>query len=104
MASVFPAPVSALQVGSYFVQQYYQVLQTQPDFVHQFYTDASNMTRIDGDSSESATAMMQIHTLIMSLNFTAIEIKTTHSLDSWNGGVLVMVTGSVVTKDYGRRM
>lgn len=41
---------------------------------------------------------------MMSLNFTEIEIKTIHSLASWNGGVLVMVSGSVQTKDFnGRR-
>lgn len=40
----------------------------------------------------------------MSLNYTAIEIKTAHSLESWNGGVLVMVSGSVHTKNFnGRR-
>ncbi|XP_039031246.1 nuclear transport factor 2-like [Hibiscus syriacus] len=48
--------------------------------------------------------MLQIHTLAMSLNFTAIEIKTINSLDSWNGGVLVMVSGYVKIKDFnGRR-
>ena len=36
----------------------------------------------------------------MSLNFTAIEIKTINSIDSWDGGVLVMVSGSVKTKDF----
>ena len=46
------------QVGSYFVGQYYEVLQTQPDFAHQFYTDASTMLRVDGDSSESASATL----------------------------------------------
>lgn len=40
---------------------------------------------------------------MLSLNFTAIEIKTINSLASWNGGVLVMVTGSVKTKDFGGR-
>ncbi|KAB1208779.1 putative G3BP-like protein [Morella rubra] len=40
----------------------------------------------------------------MSLNFTAIEIKTINSLDSWNGGVLVVVSGLVKTRDFsGRR-
>ncbi|XP_010262452.1 PREDICTED: putative G3BP-like protein isoform X2 [Nelumbo nucifera] len=96
--------VTAVQVGSYFVGQYYQVLQQQPDFVHQFYTDLSTMLRVDGSRTESATAMLQIHSLIMSLNFTGIEIKTAHSLDSWNGGVIVMVSGSVQTKDFnGKR-
>lgn len=38
--------------------QYYQVLQQQPDVVHQFYSEASNMIRVDGDSSESASAIL----------------------------------------------
>ncbi|XVF72077.1 hypothetical protein PTKIN_Ptkin12aG0092600 [Pterospermum kingtungense] len=94
----------ALQVGSYFVGQYYQALQQQPDLVHQFYSDASTMIRVDGDSSHSASAMLQIHALVTSLNFTAIQIKTINSLDSWNGSLLVMVSGSVKIKDFnGRR-
>ncbi|GMJ00751.1 hypothetical protein like AT5G43960 [Hibiscus trionum] len=100
-ATSYPGPV---QVGSYFVGQYYQVLQQQPDLVHQFYSDDSTMVRVDGDSSDSASSMLQIHTLVTSLSFTAIEIKTINSLDSWNGGVLVMVSGSVKVKDFhGRR-
>lgn len=47
-----------LQVGSYFVGQYYQVLQQQPDLVHQFYSDASSMVRIDGDSTETASEIL----------------------------------------------
>lgn len=48
--------------------------------------------------------LQQIHSRIMSLNFTAIEIKTINSLDSWNGGVLVVVSGLVKTRDFsGRR-
>ncbi|KAI9195753.1 hypothetical protein LWI28_017747 [Acer negundo] len=103
MATPFPIPVTAAQVGTYFVGQYYQVLQQQPDFVHQFYSDSSTMLRIDGNTRETATAMLQIHALIMSLNFTGIEIKTAHSLESWNAGVLVMVSGSVQLKDFSRR-
>lgn len=100
MASSYSAPIGATQVGSYFVQQYYQVLQQQPDYVHQFYTDASSIIRVDGDSNESASALVQIHTLIMSMSFFAIKIKTINSLESWNGGVLVVVSGSVKLKDF----
>ncbi|PSR86407.1 Ras GTPase-activating protein-binding protein like [Actinidia chinensis var. chinensis] len=40
----------------------------------------------------------------MSLNFTGIEVKTINSLESWSGGVLVVVSGSVRAKDFsGRR-
>lgn len=47
-----------IQVGSYFVEQYYHVLRQQPDLVHQFYADASTMIRVDGDSSETANTML----------------------------------------------
>ncbi|XP_039039426.1 nuclear transport factor 2-like [Hibiscus syriacus] len=101
MATSYPGP---LKVGAYFVGQYYRVLRHEPHLVHQFYSDASSMIRVDGDSSESASSMLQIHTLAMSLNYTTIVIKTINSLDSWNGGVLVMVSGSVKIKDFnGRR-
>lgn len=100
MAGVFPAQVSASQVGSYFVTQYYHILQQQPNLVYQFYTDASTMVRIDGAASETANGMMQIDSLIMTLNFTGIEIKTAHFLDSWEGGVLVVISGFMQTKEY----
>jgi len=47
--------------------------------------------------------VQQIHQLIMSLSYTGIEIKTAHSLESWSGGVLVMVSGSVQIKDFNQR-
>ncbi|KAF4351617.1 hypothetical protein F8388_003270 [Cannabis sativa] len=103
MATSFPIPVTAAQVGTYFVGQYYQVLQQQPEYVHQFYSDASTMRRVDGTTVESASAMLQIHSLIMSLNYTGIEIRTAHALESWNAGVLVMVSGSVQLKDFSSR-
>lgn len=41
---------------------------------------------------------------MMSTNFTGIEIKTINSLDSWSGGVLVVVSGSVKSKEFvGRK-
>ncbi|KAL7174161.1 hypothetical protein ACSBR2_033419 [Camellia fascicularis] len=61
MATPFHLPVTAAQVGTYFVGQYYQVLQQQPDFVHEFYNEASTMLRIDGNSRETATAMLNDH-------------------------------------------
>ncbi|KAF5465850.1 hypothetical protein F2P56_015817 [Juglans regia] len=104
MAAPFSIPVTAQQVGTYFVGQYYQVLQQQPDFVYQFYSEESTMLRINGNTRETATAMLQIHSLVMSLGYTGIEIKTANSLESLNGGVLVMVSGSVKIKDFsGKR-
>ncbi|KAK4266218.1 hypothetical protein QN277_027173 [Acacia crassicarpa] len=104
MASPYPyPPVTAAQVGTYFVTQYYRVLQNQPEYVHQFYSDASTMLRIDGNNRETATAMLQIHALVMSLRYAGVEIKSAHSLESWSGGVLVMVSGSVQIKEYNQR-
>ncbi|KAH1191694.1 putative G3BP-like protein [Glycine max] len=103
MATHFPFPLSAAQVGTYFVGQYYHVLETNPELVYQFYSDASTMVRIDGNARDTATAMLQIHALVMSLSFIGIEIKTAQSLESWSGGVLVMVSGSVQLKGYNVR-
>lgn len=47
-------------MGTYFVGQYYQVLQQQPDLVHQFYSDSSTMIRVDGNNRETATAMLVV--------------------------------------------
>nr|GEV29076.1 putative G3BP-like protein [Tanacetum cinerariifolium] len=75
MANQYSSSVTASQVGSYFVQQYYQVLQQQPEFVHQFYADSSTMVRVDGESTETASAIFQIHSLVQSLHFSGIEEK-----------------------------
>ena len=56
------------QVGTYFVGQYYQVLQNQPDFVHQFYSEASTMIRIDGNNRDTASAMLVYFSLSLSLS------------------------------------
>lgn len=56
--------------------------------------------RVDGEIAHSAADMMKIHELLMSLNYTGIEIKTINSLESWNGGVLVAVSGSVKSRDF----
>ncbi|XP_042412424.1 nuclear transport factor 2-like isoform X1 [Zingiber officinale] len=103
MASVYPAHVDAVQVGAFFLKNYYPILQQQPELVHQFYTELSSMVRFDGTATESATGMVQIHHLVMCLNFKGIEIKSAHSLESWNGGVLVMVSGYVELEDYSSR-
>ncbi|XP_074583134.1 nuclear transport factor 2-like isoform X2 [Curcuma longa] len=102
MASLYPGHFSAVQVGSYFLEHYYLILQKQPELVHQFYTEGSSMVRVDGTATESATGM-QIHDLVMRLNFKGIEIKSAHSLESLNSAVLVMVSGYVQLDDYSVR-
>nr|XP_009397546.1 PREDICTED: putative G3BP-like protein isoform X2 [Musa acuminata subsp. malaccensis] len=58
MASLYPGHVGAVQVGAYFLEQYYRILQQQPELVHQFYTDVSSMARFDGTATETATGMV----------------------------------------------
>ncbi|GAB4830097.1 hypothetical protein Ancab_019739 [Ancistrocladus abbreviatus] len=96
--------VTAFQVGSYFVQQYYRILQESPDFAHQFYTDASTMTRVEGDDDTTVSTMLQIHSALTSLNYTGIEIAKLKCQDSWNGGILVIVSGLVKSRNFsGKR-
>lgn len=54
--------------------QYYQVLQQQPDFAHQFYTDASNMIRVDGDSTESASALLVMCWILPCFLITCVSV------------------------------
>lgn len=44
--------------------------------------------------------LQKINEIIAPLNFTAIEIKTINSLESWNGGLLVVVSGFVKSKNF----
>jgi len=99
------AAAAANQVGTYFLRNYYNLLQQNPDVVHQFYSEASTMVRVDDVTGISTTAnsMMDIHSLIMSLNFTQIEIKTANFTNSWGDGVIVMVSGLVQTKEYSNQ-
>lgn len=63
-----------------------------------------NLSHDGNNITQFISSLQQIHSLIMSLNFTGIEIKTINSLDSWKAGLLVMVSGSVKAKDFsGRR-
>ncbi|GAA0175010.1 hypothetical protein LIER_41835 [Lithospermum erythrorhizon] len=58
--------IVAARVGTYFVGQYYHILQQQPEYVYQFYSYASTILRIDGNRRETTIAMMSLD---MYLNF-----------------------------------
>ncbi|GAB2264845.1 hypothetical protein Droror1_Dr00028331 [Drosera rotundifolia] len=47
------SPVDVVQVGSYFVMQYYQLLQQRPEYVHKLYSDSSTMLRVHGHNREA---------------------------------------------------
>ncbi|KAJ0520055.1 putative Ras GTPase-activating protein-binding protein [Helianthus annuus] len=104
MASSYSSSVTVSKVGSKFVQHYYEVLQRQPELAHRFYTASSSIIRVDGESTQSASDISQIQTLVESLHVRETEIKTVNSVGSWSRGITVVVSGSVKSDSFsGRR-
>ncbi|KAM7270068.1 hypothetical protein ACFE04_029282 [Oxalis oulophora] len=106
MATMLQGPaVPAETVGNAFVHQYYIILHRNPELVHRFYLEGSKLGRPEENGVMTITTTMQaINDKIVSLqtgNFT-VEISTIDSQDSYNGGVLVLVTG-YLTKANMRR-
>ncbi|XP_052170781.1 nuclear transport factor 2-like isoform X2 [Diospyros lotus] len=95
-------PVSAQVVGNAFVQQYYHIQHESPELVHRFYQDISKLGRPEENGTMSITTTMEaINEKILSLNYTELtaEIKSVDAQESFNGGVHVLVTGSLAGKD-----
>ncbi|KAH9722224.1 nuclear transport factor 2 [Citrus sinensis] len=96
-----PAP-SAQVVGNAFVEQYYHILHQSPGLVHRFYQDSSLLSRPDSNGSmTTVTTMKAINDRILSLNYEdyTAEIKTADAQDSYEKGVIVLVTGCLTGKD-----
>ncbi|KAJ7535838.1 hypothetical protein O6H91_12G048000 [Diphasiastrum complanatum] len=108
MATGTTVPVAAHVVGDAFVKQYYTVLHHSPHVVHRFYTDLSKLTRAEAGPDgivDTAVAQNEINSRVMGAdrgNLLA-EIKTIDSQESLSGGVLVMVTGSLASKNNVKR-
>ncbi|XP_010274054.1 PREDICTED: ras GTPase-activating protein-binding protein 1-like [Nelumbo nucifera] len=108
MASQQPAGScpTAQVVGNAFVHQYYHIMHQSPDLVYRFYQDSSKLGRPDSDGSMSiVTTMQAINEKILSLDYSKYraEIKTVDAQDSFNGGVIVLVTGYLTGEDNVRR-
>lgn len=100
-----PVPATASLVGNTFVNKYYNVLHQSPHVVYRFYTDRSILSRAEAGASGAVDIVISqagINQKIMSLDYIDFraEIKTVDSLESLNGSVLVMVTGSL--SSHGR--
>ncbi|CAN6268499.1 unnamed protein product [Urochloa humidicola] len=97
-----PGHYYALQVGSYFLTGYYNVLANQPHLAIQFYTDNSSVVRMDCESGEWSLGetVEVINDMMMSMNVTKVEVKTANFLESWAGAITLLVTGFVQLKDY----
>lgn len=100
---VHPAQV----VGNAFVTQYYNVLLQSPQMAYRFYQDCSKLGRPSPNGELlTVTTMEGINQMIMSLDYSDFKpvIKTIDSQESYNNGVLVLVTGSLSFQASGTRM
>lgn len=93
-------------VGNAFVHQYYLILHQSPQLVHRFYQDISKLGRPEENGAMSITTTMQaINDKILALHYGefSAEITTVDAQESYNGGVIVLVTGYLTGKDSVRR-
>ncbi|TVU15291.1 hypothetical protein EJB05_38803 [Eragrostis curvula] len=95
----------ALQVGSYFLTGYYNVLANQPQLAIQFYTDNSSVVRVDCETGQWSfgETLEAINDMMMSMNIHKVEVKTANFLESWGGAITLLVTGLVQLKGYPAR-
>ncbi|KAJ0106435.1 hypothetical protein Patl1_18915 [Pistacia atlantica] len=100
------AAPSAQVVGNAFVDQYYHILHQSPGLVHRFYQDSSLLSRPDTKGAmTTVTTMQAINDKILSLNYEdcIAEIKTADAQESYEKGVIVLVTGCLTGKDNVRK-
>ncbi|KAI6683229.1 hypothetical protein NL676_029142 [Syzygium grande] len=101
-----PAPPSAEVVGNAFVKQYYNILCQSPETMHRFYQDSSFLGRPDVNGVMTVVTTIQaINEKILSLNYEdhTVEIETVDAQESYEKGVIVLVTGCLNGKDNARR-
>ncbi|KAL9239142.1 hypothetical protein vseg_013491 [Gypsophila vaccaria] len=100
----FHALHSAEIVGKAFATQYYAILQQSPGLVYRFYQDVSKMGRSeDGSVMGSTTTMDAINEKIQSYGSLKADIKFVDAQESYDGGVIVLVTGSMINDDDSQR-
>ncbi|XP_050223736.1 nuclear transport factor 2 [Mercurialis annua] len=93
-------------VGNAFVEQYYHILHQSPELVHKFYQDSSLLSRPDADGTmTTVTTMQAINEKILSLKYEdcTAEIKNADAQESYEKGVIVLVTGCLTGKDNVKR-
>ncbi|KAL2321497.1 hypothetical protein Fmac_025876 [Flemingia macrophylla] len=107
MPETTPATTPSAQVvGNAFVEQYYHILHQSPNLVHRFYQDSSFLSRSDNNGvMTTVTTTKAINEKIISLNYEdyTAEIKTADAQESYEKGVIVLVTGCLTGKDNVRR-
>ncbi|XP_077250257.1 nuclear transport factor 2-like isoform X2 [Tasmannia lanceolata] len=104
--AVARSPPPAHVVGNAFVHQYYHILHQSPNLVYRFYQESSKLGRPEAlGVMSSITTMQAINEKILSLDYGTFiaEIKTVDAQESFNDGVLVLVTGYLTGKDSVKR-
>ncbi|KAK3037966.1 hypothetical protein RJ639_030671 [Escallonia herrerae] len=97
---------SAQVVGNAFVEQYYRILHQSPELVYKFYQDSSVLSRPESDGTMTSVSTMDaINRKIQALEYKnyKAEIKTADAQESYQAGVIVLVTGCLTGKDNVRR-
>ncbi|XP_057547995.1 nuclear transport factor 2-like [Amaranthus tricolor] len=98
------AAVSAFEVGSIFINQYYRILQESPEYAYRFYNESSTLTRVDGDDTQTVSNLEAIHSALISLNVSELEVTKLNCQDSMSGGILLFVQGIMRSRTFsGKR-
>lgn len=87
---------SLLRDATNFVHEYYQTLEKLPQIVYRFYQENSKLGRLEDDGVMSVTTTLEgIRDKVQSYGGYPAEIKTVDAQEFFNGGILVVVTGSI---------
>nr|XP_051215010.1 nuclear transport factor 2-like isoform X5 [Lolium perenne] len=89
-------------IGIAFAQQYYKILNSQPEDVHKFYHDESTLGRPDSDgtlTTVTTTDAINEYFLSTELKDCLIELENIDTQPSLAGGVFIVVTGFFTMRD-----
>ncbi|KZV50234.1 ras GTPase-activating protein-binding protein 2 [Dorcoceras hygrometricum] len=98
--------LSAQNVASSFVKQYYALLEISPENVHKFYQESSQLGWAEPDGAmTSVTTLRGIDDKIMSSDYKnlPVHLKYVDTQYSKDGGVIVAVTGVLTGKDNRKK-
>lgn len=103
------APLSAVEIGGSFVLQYYRTLTTDKDNLHKYYKDESIASRgTEGASPDEITYTAGVEEIREDIQASAhlgasrTEINCIQSLESKQGGIMVLVLGYFVYTDSAK--
>lgn len=100
------SPIPPHVIGNTFVEQYYKILHGSPEVFYRLYQEGSTLSHPDSNGKMTTVTTTQgINDFILSLDsknhFT--EILTTDSQLSYQGSVLIQVTGYMIGRDEVRQ-